>query len=867
MTHVTQRTHCARIVLLITRSRPVITPVTYLQGALGIAQKSKLKPMISGGAPAAAAVQADVPIDITDGYSQQHGSFQPQHQRHQLHLHNAPSLENILSLKRQRVKSIKNLATQQKQHPAQNQDSSSLLSQQHLFPTSLLSAEDLGDGDLGGQQAATPIQAVPQDVSQQLPTPAPMDLVDSVKANTDPREPAQLQRALLGETASVDDSNAVPAVAQAEAATATSQASTTAESEAGVKPSAPAAAETEMGVPDDLEAGFSDQLLSAGFGESMSAYFHRLRAALGGWGPGGGVGRMVREVKQDGIYVLKRIVRAPNGASPLAVCGTVLHHVLVYVKQGPLLHCLDYGPANGADVTANILEEAPAKTILESTPFPSPAAAAALAAAAGSCPTAAALAAAAYPPPAPAAAAAGAGAGAGAAPAVVLETAAANPAGAASAPSPVAIPTTTTTTTSPTATCMMPSVLPLCSSPPASSPLPPASDSSANGSVPTAAVAAASSAGSQVTISASADAASRDVALAVSPALPATTMAAAAAAATGVAAGAAAAAAPAEGSPAVASTDAAASPPPPPPPPSGSPNVVAAALAAAANAATAVATAAVTPAGAGAGAGADDSLPYLYLGPALRGVEHPLVQELISFAESRPYHAIRNNCIHFADVLVRLMTGNNVRGAPLLYDMVCGAVPPVDNPMLLMMQLMFRTPWFATVDGSPLASAFHQHHTQLRRQQLMPSQQRQQQAAEEEEEGAGVEGRLFHGVAALASEDRDNNTGNTVTNTISATASSLAASAAAAVAAAVAGRLPLSDPRVTAAAAAVASYRRKEQQEEQQQQQLACNGQLLREASYQMDVDGEAEERRQERGNNGPAEEGDFDHGSLLLLR
>ncbi|GLC68606.1 hypothetical protein PLESTF_000713400 [Pleodorina starrii] len=190
-------------------------------------------------------------------------------------------------------------------------------------------------------------------------------------------------------------------------------------------------------------------------------------------------------------------IRAPNGGlSPLAVCGSVLHHVVVLVKQGPLLHSLDFGPANGADVTANILEAAPPKKILATTDTRC------------SCSTTAA---------------------------------------------PVAADT-----------------------------------------------------------------------------------------------------APAPGA-------------------------------------------------------AQDELPYMYLGAPAVVLEHPLLQQLVCFAESRPYHALTNNCIHFADAAVRLLTAGAVRGAPLLYDIKCGSVPAVDNPMLLMMQLMLRMPWFLVVDGSPLTAAFLEH--------------------------------------------------------------------------------------------------------------------------------------------------------------
>ena len=68
--------------------------------------------------------------------------------------------------------------------------------------------------------------------------------------------------------------------------------------------------------------------------------------------------------------------------------------------------------------------------------------------------------------------------------------------------------------------------------------------------------------------------------------------------------------------------------------------------------------------------------------------------QALAFAESRPYHALRNNCIHFADFCVRVLTGGAVRGAPLLYDLICGTVLPApDPPMLVMMQMMLQMPW------------------------------------------------------------------------------------------------------------------------------------------------------------------------------
>ncbi|EFJ51796.1 hypothetical protein VOLCADRAFT_87327 [Volvox carteri f. nagariensis] len=262
-------------------------------------------------------------------------------------------------------------------------------------------------------------------------------------------------------------------------------------------------------------SSFALPVLPAVPGESMAGYFTRLRDTFSqhqAQAP-----RVTTSLELDGIYVRKRPIRAPNGSSPLAVCGSVLHHVVVYVKQGELLHTLDYGPANGADVTANILEEVPAKKVLTTGP--------------------------------------------------VTEE-------------------------------------PLSS--------------------------ATAATGANV-------------------------------------------AAPVGGSDGTAGT-------------------------------LPLPGVAVT----------QEELQYMYLGPATYDVEHPLVRQLIAFAESRPYHALRNNCIHFADVLVRVMTGTAVRGVTLLYDITCGSVPVVDNPMLLMMQLMLRMSWFyldrfVVVDGSPLAAAFQEH--------------------------------------------------------------------------------------------------------------------------------------------------------------
>jgi hypothetical protein len=58
--------------------------------------------------------------------------------------------------------------------------------------------------------------------------------------------------------------------------------------------------------------------------------------------------------------------------------------------------------------------------------------------------------------------------------------------------------------------------------------------------------------------------------------------------------------------------------------------------------------------------------------------------------------------------MVRLLTGGAVRSAPLIYDLVCGEVPSVDPPVVLMAQAMLQLPWTYAVDGSPLYQAMVQ---------------------------------------------------------------------------------------------------------------------------------------------------------------
>ncbi|KAL6756726.1 hypothetical protein V8C86DRAFT_2643587 [Haematococcus lacustris] len=100
--------------------------------------------------------------------------------------------------------------------------------------------------------------------------------------------------------------------------------------------------------------------------------------------------------------------------------------------------------------------------------------------------------------------------------------------------------------------------------------------------------------------------------------------------------------------------------------------------------------------------GQPGALPLLYLGPLAMPLDGPDVQQVLRCAEARPYNALTNNCIQFADALARILTGGAVCSAPLLYDLLAGTLPAVDHPMVMMMQMMTQTSWHSVCDGSRL---------------------------------------------------------------------------------------------------------------------------------------------------------------------
>lgn len=78
----------------------------------------------------------------------------------------------------------------------------------------------------------------------------------------------------------------------------------------------------------------------------------------------------------DGLYIHKRplVVPSNNGAQPLALpaCGTVFHHCLLYIKKGPGVYRIEFGPADGEDVTSNIMQEVPGRKEVLTGPHPLP---------------------------------------------------------------------------------------------------------------------------------------------------------------------------------------------------------------------------------------------------------------------------------------------------------------------------------------------------------------------------------------------------------------------------------------------------------------------------------------------------------------
>ena len=112
----------------------------------------------------------------------------------------------------------------------------------------------------------------------------------------------------------------------------------------------------------------------------------------------------------------------------------------------------------------------------------------------------------------------------------------------------------------------------------------------------------------------------------------------------------------------------------------------------------------------------DPELPEAEFLPMMRiEVEHSAidaahVQKALEFASSQRYHALRRNCISFADFIVRVLTKNAVKHAPLLFDTCVGSVPSKDSPLLAILYMTQQLTWFDICDGGKLMKDFVGHY-------------------------------------------------------------------------------------------------------------------------------------------------------------
>lgn len=105
-----------------------------------------------------------------------------------------------------------------------------------------------------------------------------------------------------------------------------------------------------------------------------------------------------------------------------------------------------------------------------------------------------------------------------------------------------------------------------------------------------------------------------------------------------------------------------------------------------------------------------EHLPMLHIAAQHCPVDAPHVRAAIEFAEKKPYQALKNNCIAFADFMVRVLTQNGVRSAPLIFDPLVGRYPEVDSPLLPLLPIMAGVTWHDIADGSRLLREFVSLH-------------------------------------------------------------------------------------------------------------------------------------------------------------
>eukprot|EP00887_Chlorella_sp_A99_P001331 scaffold14.g1331.t1 len=136
-----------------------------------------------------------------------------------------------------------------------------------------------------------------------------------------------------------------------------------------------------------------------------------------------------------------------------------------------------------------------------------------------------------------------------------------------------------------------------------------------------------------------------------------------------------------------------------------------------------------------------ECLPMLHIAAPAHSLDAEAVAAAVRFCERDTlYHAIFENCIAFADFMVRLLTGGGVCGAPLLFDALAGRVPPQDPPMLpFMLSMVGLSGWHVVVDGGRLMARFLARHPAALVPPAGRAALRALRWAAEEEEGEAAE--------------------------------------------------------------------------------------------------------------------------------
>eukprot|EP00890_Picochlorum_soloecismus_P006558 jgi/Picsp_1/727/NSC_04216-R1_expressed protein [Chlorella variabilis] len=106
----------------------------------------------------------------------------------------------------------------------------------------------------------------------------------------------------------------------------------------------------------------------------------------------------------------------------------------------------------------------------------------------------------------------------------------------------------------------------------------------------------------------------------------------------------------------------------------------------------------------------EECLPMLRIEVEHSAIDAAHVQKALEFASSQKYNVLHRNCISFADFIVRVLTKNAVKHAPLLFDTCVGSVPSKDSPLLAILYMTQQLTWFDICDGGKLIKDFLAHY-------------------------------------------------------------------------------------------------------------------------------------------------------------